>query len=199
MKYEFVAIFSFYLYRYHADTLLELFDDLELILASGKNFLLGRWIESAKGLASNDEELRLYEYNARNQITLWGPRGEIRDYANKQWSGIAADYFKRRWNVFLDSLENVLTKGTTLNITRINERMFQEVEKPFTLSTKLYPTDEIGIISNFSLIKFGCFKRVFGTGDCVDIATKLLSKWHKASYKDGKMLTMNRRREWGSV
>nr|XP_034181027.1 alpha-N-acetylglucosaminidase [Osmia lignaria] len=166
-------------FKYHADRLLELFDDLELILASGKNFLLGRWIESAKSLAGNDEELRLYEYNARNQITLWGPGGEIRDYANKQWSGIAADYFKRRWTIFLDSLENVLTKGTTLNTTRINERIFQEVEKPFTLSTKLYPTDEIG--------------------DCVDIATKLLSKWYKTSYKDSKTLTMNRRREWESV
>jgi hypothetical protein len=29
----------------------------------------------------------LYEYNARNQITLWGPLGEIVDYANKQWAG----------------------------------------------------------------------------------------------------------------
>lgn len=24
---------------------------------------------------------------ARNQITLWGPNGEIKDYANKQWAG----------------------------------------------------------------------------------------------------------------
>lgn len=31
--------------------------------------------------------MKLYEYNARNQITLWGPNGEIIDYANKQWSG----------------------------------------------------------------------------------------------------------------
>lgn len=29
----------------------------------------------------------LYEYNARNQITLWGPDGQIKDYANKQWAG----------------------------------------------------------------------------------------------------------------
>jgi Alpha-N-acetylglucosaminidase (NAGLU). len=33
------------------------------------------------------QEKQLYEYNARNQITLWGPRGEIVDYANKQWAG----------------------------------------------------------------------------------------------------------------
>lgn len=29
----------------------------------------------------------MYEYNARNQITLWGPYGEIMNYAIKQWSG----------------------------------------------------------------------------------------------------------------
>lgn len=34
------------------------------------------------------QEKKLYEYNARNQITLWGPRGEIVDYANKQWAGM---------------------------------------------------------------------------------------------------------------
>jgi hypothetical protein len=34
------------------------------------------------------QEKQLYEYNARNQITLWGPRGEIVDYANKQWAGM---------------------------------------------------------------------------------------------------------------
>jgi hypothetical protein len=33
------------------------------------------------------QEKQLYEYNARNQITLWGPHGEIVDYANKQWAG----------------------------------------------------------------------------------------------------------------
>lgn len=26
-------------------------------------------------------------YNALNQITLWGPSGEISDYAAKQWAG----------------------------------------------------------------------------------------------------------------
>ena len=33
------------------------------------------------------QDEKLFEYNARNQITLWGPNGEIKDYANKQWSG----------------------------------------------------------------------------------------------------------------
>lgn len=38
-------------------------------------------------LGNSLQEDKLYEYNARNQITLWGPKGEITDYANKQWAG----------------------------------------------------------------------------------------------------------------
>jgi hypothetical protein len=40
------------------------------------------------GIVDLLQEKQLYEYNARNQITLWGPRGEIVDYANKQWAGM---------------------------------------------------------------------------------------------------------------
>lgn len=42
-------------------------------------------MEEVTSFVLQDEQL--FEYNARNQITLWGPNGEIVDYANKQWSG----------------------------------------------------------------------------------------------------------------
>lgn len=96
-------------------------------------------------MAVDEEEMRLYEYNARNQITLWGPNGEIRDYANKQWSGMVADYFKPRWELFLHALEESLENRLTLNITAINNKMFHEVEQPFTFSTKTYPVEIKGI------------------------------------------------------
>ena len=60
---------------------IDLLKDMEEILSTNKNFLLGPWLESAKALATNDEEKKIYEFNARNQITLWGPNGEILDYA----------------------------------------------------------------------------------------------------------------------
>ena len=80
----------------------------------------------SKALATNDAESRLYEFNARNQITLWGPDGgfifldifygpiltfifldimsfrkanplgQILDYAGKQWSGMVSDYYVPR-------------------------------------------------------------------------------------------------------
>ena len=57
--------------------LLDLLGDLDMVLGSDDHFLLGTWLESAKALATNDAERKLYEYNARNQITLWGPDGNV--------------------------------------------------------------------------------------------------------------------------
>ena len=63
---------------------LELLEDLDRILATNKNFMLGPWLESARALATNNQERKLYEFNARNQITLWGPDGQILDYGGYQ-------------------------------------------------------------------------------------------------------------------
>ncbi|XP_070164978.1 alpha-N-acetylglucosaminidase isoform X3 [Polyergus mexicanus] len=163
-------------FRSSASTLLELFDDLESILASGSNFLLGTWLSQAKDMAIDEEERQSYEYNARNQITLWGPNGEIRDYANKQWSGVMADYFKPRWELFLNALEKSLVQKTKLNTTEINNRIFQEVEQPFTFSTKLYPIEP--------------------KGDTIDIAMKLVSKWYNKETPLSSLSSSNIKPYW---
>ena len=79
---------------------IDLLKDMEEILSTNKNFLLGPWLESAKALATNDEEKKIYEFNARNQITLWGPNGEILDYAGncllKFSPRLQSDYFERQ-------------------------------------------------------------------------------------------------------
>ena len=67
--------------------------DMEEILGTNTNFMLGPWFEAAKALATNEEEARLYEFNACNQITLWGPDGQILDYGGKQWAGMMEDYY----------------------------------------------------------------------------------------------------------
>lgn len=58
--------------------ILQLFDDMDELLASDEHFLLGKWLYDAKSLGVTPVEKRYYEYNARNQITLWGPNGEVR-------------------------------------------------------------------------------------------------------------------------
>lgn len=64
------------------------------------------------GVHSCFQEKQLYEYNARNQITLWGPRGEIVDYANKQWAGSS----KLLWLLPLTELKLKLSLWLTKHI-----------------------------------------------------------------------------------
>ncbi|XP_011306418.1 alpha-N-acetylglucosaminidase [Fopius arisanus] len=138
---------------------LELFDDAEDILSTSEHFLLGKWIGDARSLGTTEVERQLYEYNARNQITLWGPNGEIRDYANKQWSGVVLDYFKPRWVIFVEALDDSLAHGKKFNSTLINQRMFDEVEKPFTFARKYYSRES--------------------KGDAISVALSLNEKWSK--------------------
>ena len=50
----------------------EILIDMEDLLATDSRFLLGNWLENAKSKATNQFEINLFEWNARNQITLWG-------------------------------------------------------------------------------------------------------------------------------
>lgn len=101
-----------------------LLSDLDSILAADGNahYSLSDWIASARAWADPSgtpnittnvtavaDTAAYYEYNARNQITLWGPSGQISDYASKQWAGLISSYYVPRWQMFIDSLLN----GTT--------------------------------------------------------------------------------------
>ncbi|GFF94021.1 alpha-N-acetylglucosaminidase [Aspergillus udagawae] len=88
--------------------LIDLLWGLESVLATNENFNLSAWIGRAVSWAQGNASLaRFYEYNARNQITLWGPMGEVSDYASKQWSGLVSSYYVPRWQIFVGYLYNV--------------------------------------------------------------------------------------------
>lgn len=52
--------------------MIELLNDMEELFASDDHFLLANWLKDAKLKGNNLEERKLYEFNARSQITLWG-------------------------------------------------------------------------------------------------------------------------------
>lgn len=123
---------------------LNLLIDLDRILRTSNRFLLGTWLASAKRLGTNKVEREIYEFNARNQITLWGPNGQIVDYANKQWSGVVADYFYKRWKMFFSEMESALQNGEHLDDKRTKGKIFKWVEEPFNMDRKLYPLKNNG-------------------------------------------------------
>jgi alpha-N-acetylglucosaminidase len=62
-------------------------------------------------MANNENEAKLMEWNARTLITVWGNKDvseELHDYSSREWSGMLKDFYKPRWQLFIDSLKNDL-------------------------------------------------------------------------------------------
>ena len=99
-----------------ADRFLGLVDDMDALLGSREEFLLGKWLSSARAIGTTEEEKDLYERNARNLITLWGNKDcRIRDYACRQWNGMMSGFYRPRWEMFFDVAEQALKEGTELD------------------------------------------------------------------------------------
>ncbi|KAI0202012.1 glycoside hydrolase family 89 protein [Astrocystis sublimbata] len=82
---------------------------LDAVLGTNENFRLSTWIKAARATANASDpdhaaNADFLEYQARNQVSLWGPAGEISDYASRSWSGLVATYYLPRWRRFVEYL-----------------------------------------------------------------------------------------------
>ena len=123
------------------------------LLGTRAEFRLGRWINSARALGVTPEEIALYEWNARVQVTTWGnrnaaERGGLRDYAHKEWNGLLKDFYYVRWKLYFDNLSRKM-EGET-----IPETDFYAVEEAWVKRTNPYQAEP--------------------EGDCVDTAKQVL-------------------------
>ena len=85
----------------YAALFIELLEDMDALLNTRKEFLLGKWIQDARANGISETEKELYELNARNLITLWGNKeSELHEYSNRQWAGLINDFYKPRWEQF---------------------------------------------------------------------------------------------------
>ncbi len=117
---------------------LELMKDQELLLSTHKDFMLGTWINQAHKMASNESEKKILEWNARTQITYWGPdnpKTTLHEYANKEWSGILKDLYMPRWEKY------IAIKKQQLKGVQVPEPDFFEMEKAWSGKMNPYPTE----------------------------------------------------------
>ncbi|NWX80795.1 ANAG acetylglucosaminidase, partial [Alca torda] len=143
----------------------DLLPELDSLLSSHSLFLLGRWLESARAVATSDREAEQYELNARNQVTLWGPSGNILDYANKQLGGLVLDYYGVRWSLFVSALVESLNSGSPFHQDQFNQAVFQ-VERGFVYNKKRYPA--------------------VPAGDTLEISRKLFLKYYPSALRRGR-------------
>jgi alpha-N-acetylglucosaminidase len=149
--------------------LLGLIRDLDELLATREEFLLGRWLADAKQWATNEEERRLYEFNARNLITLWGPRDSIlHEYAARQWSGMFNGFYGPRWEKLLAAQRAAMDAKKPFEATTF-ETELRAWEEQWCHQTDSYPTSP--------------------SGNPVAVARRLLVKYRHLAEPDAPSLT----------
>ena len=123
--------------------ILDLISDWDSLLATNVHFLLGPWIEDARRWGTTIAEQDALEFNARNQITLWGPTGQIADYASKQWSGLISAYYAPRWRSFIAALTDAAQRGVEWNEAAFSTAK-RAAEEAWQVSKEKYPTTPVG-------------------------------------------------------
>ncbi len=111
------------LFNARRDAYLQLILDLDELLNTNKDFIVGRWTQLARGIADEvngktidgtpinitDADRNWLELNnARTLITTWGDRdqannGGLRDYSYRMWGGIMKDFYYARWKYYFDN------------------------------------------------------------------------------------------------
>ena len=113
-------------FRKYSNQYLELIDDMDKLLATRKDFLLGKWIADARRCGNTDAEKALYEQNARNLITLWGDADSpLHEYSCRQWSGLMTDFYKVRWQKFFAATALAMESGKLVDVAAFDKEIAQ--------------------------------------------------------------------------
>ena len=103
-------------YRREAALFLGIGRDIDTLLATRHEFLLGRWLADARAWGATPAEQAYYEANARQIITTWHKAGScLDDYANRQWNGLTGAYYLQRWEEYIKRMDTALTEGKPLD------------------------------------------------------------------------------------
>lgn len=98
-----------------SEEFLKIADLMDKVTSGSQYYMLGRWINGAKKLAENTDDFTkmLYKLNAKSLITTWGSfnqceTGGLHDYSNRQWSGLIGDFYKPRWERWINNRKKEL-------------------------------------------------------------------------------------------
>lgn len=134
-------------FKFVSGKFLELIKLQERVLSTRPEFLIGNWIEDARTMLkdSDDWTKDLFEFNARALVTTWGSRnnadgGGLKDYSNRQWSGLTEDYYYVRWEKWINGLQTELDGGAKAPNIDWFKMEYDWVNKKSD-TDKLYPTE----------------------------------------------------------
>lgn len=109
-----------------ANEMRELLRDLDTLLATRDDFMLGKWITDARAFGKDAAEKDYYEQNARNLLTTWGEDGQsLNDYANRMWAGLIGTHYLPRWDLFFNESLAALRANRTLDQKEFNKKLIE--------------------------------------------------------------------------
>jgi len=137
--------------------LLGLMGDLDELLATRKEFLLGIWLADARRSGATKDEQDLCERAARELITTWTRQDTVTsDYANRQWAGLVGKFYLPRWQTWLGALQSALAAGQAIDVDATRARI-READLAWTRRHDPYP--------------------VTPRGDVIEVSRRLLGKY----------------------
>lgn len=103
---------------------LELMLEIDELLSHRSEFCFSRWINDAHALATDENEKRYFDMNARTLLTSWGDisrnTSALYDYAWREWSGLIKEYYYKRWKMFYEKALHCLKHKKPLFIINGN-------------------------------------------------------------------------------
>jgi len=107
---------------------LELILDMDSLLRTRRECMLGPWIAGARALGTNEAEKNLFEMNARALVTTWDMKkdGALHDYSHREWAGLTKSLYYERWKLFLSDLQGQLDGKAAQN-----NNFFTKLEYPW--------------------------------------------------------------------
>jgi alpha-N-acetylglucosaminidase len=106
-----------------ATVMQQLIQDIDFLTAAHPYTSLKTWLGDARAYAKTPEVAKYYEHDARNLITTWGTKSSLNDYACRTLSGLTADYYATRWQMYIDDIINCARTGTEHNKKAFAKKM----------------------------------------------------------------------------
>lgn len=111
-------------FKVKSNQFLNLLDDIDKLLLTRKDCLLGKWVNDAKRMGTNKEEKLQFERDAKTLITVWSDKdASLHEYACKQWAGMVKSFYKPRWEQFFNYATSCLRENRTFNDKWFDDKM----------------------------------------------------------------------------
>jgi alpha-N-acetylglucosaminidase len=151
-------------FKKYSDEFLQIITDMDFLLGTRKDFLLGQWISDAGRFGNNPEEKALYERNARDLITLWGDANSpLHEYSCRQWSGLLNDFYKARWEKFFKMALDSLEQGKDFDQVAFG-KYISNWEWQWVNQRKDYPVEPTGNSVDQSIMLYRKYNREIKSG-----------------------------------